>query len=137
MSGSNTKKLTSEQCLDILQKNVQLTLHHYLPLFAYYDMACCNPFIFIQSLDDDIIKSQAMRLYIDTMVSIYSKSEIIKSKIFICFGCSFYKSEKHFFLGYEQSQKEYCDTQIKKGIIISLIGNTSLFLLSLCLNQII
>ena len=126
------KFLTCQQCLDILQKNVQQLLNHTIPLFDYY-VVCDNSFQCIQIRGDDIIKSQATQLYIDTMITIYDKTKNTKSQMFIIFGCSFYKAHKYYLLKYEQSQeqKEYCDIEIKKGIIISLIGASSVLLLSL------
>ena len=132
------KMFSYEQWLSLLQKRIQIILNHDIPLFDHY-INCDSTFKCIQKRGANIIKIQAIRLYIDTMINIYNKSEDIKSEIFICFGCSFYKSSKNYFLQYKQpqKQKEYCGIEIKKGIIISLIGNTSLFLLSFCLNQII
>lgn len=79
---------------------------------------------------DDNIKMQAIDIYIDTMIKLYTYFDYIKFNMFVAFGCTFYKYKHYYLPDMIPLRQDIIKPKIKNGIVRSILGDKCVLLLS-------
>lgn len=127
-----------EQCIIMLQTNIDSIFNGTdINRLSEYPKGIWYYYYFADIINEKTnIKHEAIIIYINTMIRLYSEPYDIKYNMFVAFGCTHYKILHYgkYLPTTFNSIKKQVKPEIKKGIITSIIG-TKCILLLLVIND--